>query len=120
MSMATANFPLWIAYMSPEQTGRMSADPDSRTDIYSLGILFWTMLTQQPAFEGDSLMDTIRAVLGRRLPLISSIRLDIPDVIGRIVQKATAKAIGDRCMLPFTVSLATLTNQFSKIIQQAA
>lgn len=94
------------AYMSPEQSGRMSADPDSRTDIYSLGILFWTMLTQQPAFEGDSLMDIIRGVLGRRLPLISNIRLDVPDVIGKIVQKATAKTIGDRCMLPFAVPLA--------------
>ena len=105
--------------MSPEQTGRMPADPDNRTDIYSLGVLFWSMLTQQPAFEGDSLMDIIQGVLGRRLPLISNIRLDIPDIIGRIVQKATAKAIGDRCTLPFSVSLATLTNYFPKIIRQA-
>ena len=98
--------------MSPEQTGRMSAEPDSRTDIYSLGILFWTMLIQQPAFEGDTLMDIIRGVLGQRLPLVSNIRLDVPDVIGKIVQKATAKTVGDRCTLPFAVPLATLTNQF--------
>ena len=90
----------------------MPADPDSRTDIYSLGILLWTMLIQQPAFEGDTLMDIIRGVLGRRLPLVSNIRLDLPDIIGKIVQKATAKTIGDRCTLPFAVLLATLTNQF--------
>lgn len=85
-----------LSFMSPEQTGRMPAEPDSRTDIYSLGILFWTMLTQQAAFDGDTPMDIIQGVLGRRLPTVSSIRLDIPDVIARIIQKMTAKTIGDR------------------------
>lgn len=85
-----------LSYMSPEQTGRMPAEPDSRTDIYSLGILFWIMLTQQPAFEGETPMDIIQSVLGRRLPSVSNIRLDIPDVIGRIIQKMTAKIIGER------------------------
>jgi len=85
-----------LSYMSPEQTGRMPAEPDSRTDIYSLGILFWIMLTQQPAFDGETPMDIIQGVLGRRLPSVSSIRMDIPDVIGRIIHKMTAKIIGDR------------------------
>jgi serine/threonine protein kinase len=85
-----------LSYMSPEQTGRMPAEPDSRTDIYSLGILFWTMLTQQPAFDGETPMDIIQGVLGRRLPLVSNIRLDVPDVIGKIIQKMTGKAIGER------------------------
>ncbi|THV44376.1 hypothetical protein BGAL_0658g00010 [Botrytis galanthina] len=85
-----------LTYMSPEQTGRMPAEPDSRTDIYSLGILFWTMLTQQSAFEGETPMDIIQGVLGRRLPSVSSIRLDIPDVISKIIQKMTAKNITER------------------------
>jgi serine/threonine protein kinase len=85
-----------LAYMSPEQTGRMPLEPDSRTDIFSLGVLFWTILLQKPAFEGETPMDIIQAVLGQRLPLISNIRLDIPEVIGRIIQKATAKTIWDR------------------------
>ncbi|RDL41300.1 ATPase of HSP90 chaperone topoisomerase II kinase [Venustampulla echinocandica] len=85
-----------LSYMSPEQTGRMPAEPDSRTDIYSLGILFWTMLTQEPAFEGETPMDIIQGVLGRRLPTVSSVRFNIPDVIGKIIQKMTAKIIGDR------------------------
>ena len=55
-----------LSYMSPEQTGRMPAEPDSRTDIYSLGILFWVMLTQQPAFDGETPMDIIQGVLGKR------------------------------------------------------
>jgi serine/threonine protein kinase len=85
-----------LSYMSPEQTGRMPAEPDSRTDIYSLGILFWIMLTQQTAFGGNTPMDIIQGVLGRRLPTVASIRMDIPDVVGRIIQKMTAKIIGER------------------------
>lgn len=85
-----------LSYMSPEQTGRMPAEPDSRTDIYSLGILFWTMLTQQAAFDGETPMDIIQGVLGRRLPSVSTIRIDVPIVISRIIQKMTAKTINDR------------------------
>ncbi|RFU34604.1 hypothetical protein B7463_g1753, partial [Scytalidium lignicola] len=85
-----------LSYMAPEQTGRMPAEPDSRTDIYSLGILFWILLTRQPAFDGETPMDVIQGVLGHRLPSVSTIRLDIPDVIGKIIQKMTAKNIADR------------------------
>jgi serine/threonine protein kinase len=85
-----------LTFMSPEQTGRMPAEPDSRTDIYSLGILFWTMLTQQAAFDGETPMDIIQGVLSRRLPLVSTIRLNVPDVISRIIQKMTAKTIHER------------------------
>jgi serine/threonine protein kinase len=85
-----------LSYISPEQTGRMPAEPDSRTDIYSLGILFWTLLTQQPAFDGSNPMDIIQGVLGRRLPSVSSVRLDVPDVIGNIISKMTAKSISER------------------------
>lgn len=85
-----------LSFMSPEQTGRMPAEPDSRTDIYSLGILFWTLLTQQPAFDGDTPMDIIQGVLSRRLPKVSNFRLNVPDVICNIIQKMTAKTIHER------------------------
>lgn len=85
-----------LLYISPEQTGRMPAEPDSRTDIYSLGVLFWVMLTQQPVFEGDNPLDIVQGVLGRRIPNVASIRLDVPDVLGRIIQKCTSKNVSDR------------------------
>jgi serine/threonine protein kinase len=85
-----------LSYMSPEQTGRMSIDSDSRTDIFSLGVLFWTILMSKPAFEGETPMDILRAVLGQRLPLVSNTRLDIPEVIGRIIQKMTTKTVFER------------------------
>ncbi|KAL2263101.1 hypothetical protein VTK26DRAFT_8184 [Humicola hyalothermophila] len=85
-----------LQYISPEQTGRMPAEPDTRTDIYSLGILLWTLLTQQPPFQGDTPLDIVQGVLGRRIPSVTAIRLDVPDVIGRIIQKCTAKNVADR------------------------
>ncbi|KAK3943473.1 hsp90-like protein [Diplogelasinospora grovesii] len=85
-----------LQYISPEQTGRMPAEPDTRTDIYSLGVLFWSLLTQQPVFEGETPLDIVQGVLGRRIPNVSTIRMDVPDVIGRIIQKCTSKNVGDR------------------------
>lgn len=85
-----------LLYISPEQTGRMPAEPDTRTDIYSLGVLLWTLLTQQPVHSGDSPLDIVQGVLGRRIPNVATVRMDIPDVIGRIIQKCTAKNVSER------------------------
>ncbi|KAL2021123.1 hypothetical protein VTK56DRAFT_7429 [Thermocarpiscus australiensis] len=85
-----------LQYISPEQTGRMPVEPDTRTDIYSLGILFWCLLTQQPVFQGDSPLDIVQGVLGRRIPSVTAVRMDVPEVIGRIIQKCTAKNVSER------------------------
>ena len=85
-----------LQYIAPEQTGRMPAEPDSRTDIYTLGVLFWTMLTARPAFEGESPMDVIQAVLGKRLPNLSTYRMDIPDAISKMIRKMTQKQVEER------------------------
>jgi len=85
-----------LQYISPEQTGRMPAEPDTRTDIYSLGVLFWILLTQQPVFQGETPLDIVQAVLGRRIPNVTAIRMDVPEVVGRIIQKCTAKNVADR------------------------
>ncbi len=85
-----------LQYIAPEQTGRMSAEPNSRTDIYGLGVLFWTMLTGKPAFRGETPLDIIQAVLGRRIPFASSERIDVPDAISKIIQKMTQKQIDER------------------------
>ncbi|KAL8738173.1 MAG: hypothetical protein Q9181_000986 [Wetmoreana brouardii] len=85
-----------LMFIAPEQTGRMSAEPDYRTDIYSLGILFWTMLAGEPAFDGATPMDIMQAVLSRRLPPISNLRFDVPDTLSGIIQRMTQKPIDDR------------------------
>ena len=85
-----------LQFIAPEQTGRLSGSPDSRSDIYSLGVLLWTMLTGEPAFRGDAPIDVIQGVLNRRIPSVSSIRMDVPDVISSILQKMTQKQIEER------------------------
>lgn len=99
-----------LQFIAPEQTGRMPAEPDSRTDIYSLGILFWTMLTRQAAFEGETPMDVVQAVLGRKIPTVSHHRMDIPDVVSGIIQKMTQKQIDDRYH-----SISGLKHDFIKV-----
>ncbi|KAL9126028.1 MAG: hypothetical protein Q9217_004849 [Psora testacea] len=74
----------------------MPAEPDSRTDLYSLGIVFWTLLTGRLAFEGDNPLDVIQAVLARRLAPASAIRLDVPDAISSVIRRMTQKQIEDR------------------------
>lgn len=85
-----------LQFIAPEQTGRLPAEPDSRTDIYSLGVLFWTILTGQPAFDADTPIDIVQRVLTHRLPMVTAIRMDIPDVISHIITKMTQKQMDER------------------------
>ena len=85
-----------LQFIAPEQTGRMPAEPDSRTDIYSLGILFYTILTQAPAVDGVTPLDIIQSVLGRKIPPVSSKRIDVPDAVSNIILKMTQKQIDQR------------------------
>lgn len=85
-----------LQFIAPEQTGRLPAEPDSRTDIYSLGILFWTMLTGKPAFQGKTPLDIMQNVLSRRVPTASSVRPDVPDALSAVIQKMTQKNMDER------------------------
>lgn len=85
-----------LQFIAPEQTGRLPAEPDSRTDIYSLGVLFWTMLTGQPPFEGKSPLDVMQNVLSRRIPPAQSVRTDLPDAVSAVITKMTSRNMDDR------------------------
>lgn len=85
-----------LQFIAPEQTGRMPAEPDNRTDIYSLGILFYIMLSDEPAFEGSSPLDIMQNALTRRLSPIDSRRPDVPQLLSRIIAKMVQKSMVDR------------------------
>lgn len=85
-----------LQFIAPEQTGRMPTEPDSRTDIYALGVLFWTMLVGKPAFTGNSPVEVVQNVLGKKLPPVSAKRMDIPDAVSAVIQKMTQKAVSER------------------------
>jgi serine/threonine protein kinase len=85
-----------LQFIAPEQTGRLPAEPDSRTDIYSLGVLFWMMLTGEQAFEGDSPLIIMQNVLSRRIPYLATKRMDVPVILADVIQTMTQKNIDDR------------------------
>ncbi|KAI9251842.1 hypothetical protein BDA99DRAFT_521323 [Phascolomyces articulosus] len=84
-----------LMYMSPEQTGRTTYTPDHRTDIYSLGIVFFVILTGQSPFEGSPL-ETLNGILSRKIALVHELQPQVPNVISRIIEKMTNKAPDDR------------------------
>lgn len=85
-----------LQFIAPEQTGRLPAEPDSRTDIYSLGIVFGYMLTGVPPFDGDTPLEIMQNVLSRRIPPVSSVRLDVPEALSRVIGHMTNKNIEER------------------------
>lgn len=87
---------LKLAFIAPEQTGRMPAEPDSRTDIYSLGILFYTMLCGDTPFGGATALDVMQNVLSKRIPPVSSGRIDIPEALSMVIQRMTQRNIEER------------------------
>ena len=55
-----------LAYLSPEQTGRMNRGVDYRSDFYSLGVIFYELMTGQLPFESDSLMELVHSHIARQ------------------------------------------------------
>ncbi|KAK3064805.1 hypothetical protein LTS18_003786, partial [Coniosporium uncinatum] len=85
-----------LQFIAPEQTGRLPAEPDTRTDIYSLGVLFYTMLTNETPFDGTTPLEIMQNVLSRRIPPVTSRRIDVPDALSAVIQRMTAKNIEER------------------------
>ena len=78
------------AYMSPEQV-RAEAALDGRSDIYSLGIILYEMLTGRQPFQAATPMSTAMRHLTDSVPEISRLRPDLPDAIQTILHRALAK-----------------------------
>lgn len=85
-----------LAYMAPEQTGRMNRSIDARTDLYALGMTFYEMLTGGLPFAADSPIEWIHCHIARK-PEPPAARLNsVPPVISAIVMKLLAKTAEDR------------------------
>jgi predicted ATPase/signal transduction histidine kinase len=78
-----------LAYISPEQTGRMNRGIDYRTDFYSLGATFYELLTGKLPFECDDPMELVHCHIAKQPPSINS--KEIPQVVSDIVMKLMAK-----------------------------
>jgi serine/threonine protein kinase len=85
-----------LAYMAPEQTGRMNRSIDSRSDFYALGVIFYQMLTGALPFTAADPMEWVHCHLARR-PVPPAERLkEIPGAVSAIVMKLLAKRAEDR------------------------
>ena len=85
-----------LAYMSPEQTGRMNRFLDYRTDFYSLGVTLYELLTQRLPFETTDPMELVHCHIAQ--PPIPSHEIDpeIPSAVSKIVMKLLAKTAEER------------------------
>ena len=80
-----------LAYMAPEQTGRMNRSIDSRSDLYSFGVSLYEMLTGQLPFTASDAMEWVHCHVARE-PIPPDERIkSIPSQISAIVMKSTGK-----------------------------
>ena len=85
-----------LQYISPEQTGRINRTVDQRTDLYSLGIVFYEMLTGELPFNTTSVSELIHCHIARNPVTVLEINAEVPAILSDIVAKLMAKAPQDR------------------------
>jgi serine/threonine-protein kinase len=78
-----------INYMSPEQA--LGERIDSRTDIFSFGVVVYEMLTGQVPFAGSSDAAIYNATINKDLPSIGDLNPDVPAALDEIMKRALAK-----------------------------
>jgi len=78
-----------VPYMSPEQVQGRHAD--GRSDIFSLGIIFFQLLTGKRPFQGDTSADVISSILRDSPDSVTSVNVQLPNHLGRIVRRCLEK-----------------------------
>ncbi len=85
-----------LAYISPEQTGRMNRTLDYRTDFYSLGVTFYELLTYRLPFIVNDAMELVHCHIARQPISPHELSPEIPRVLSDIVMRLLAKNAEDR------------------------
>jgi PAS domain S-box-containing protein len=85
-----------LAYLSPEQTGRMHRAVDDRTDLYSLGITFYEMLTGRLPFQAADPLEWVYCHVAGAPPPPRQLVPGVPEVVSAIVLRLLAKVAEDR------------------------
>ncbi|MDJ0555150.1 MAG: AAA family ATPase [Microcoleaceae cyanobacterium MO_207.B10] len=80
-----------LAYISPEQTGRMNRGIDYRSDFYSLGITFYELLTRQLPFNSTDPMELVHFHIARTPKSLIELNQEIPETLNSIVLKLIEK-----------------------------
>jgi len=107
-----------IAYMSPEQA--QGKDVDETTDIWSLGIVLYEMLTGRLPFRGENWRVTLYSILNTQPESVRKLRADIPDAlentIERMIQKNTKQRYQDTTTL--ITDLCTIGRESGFVLPQ--
>jgi PAS domain S-box-containing protein len=84
-----------LAYMSPEQTGRMNRSMDTRSDLYSLGVTLYQMLTGLLPFAAADPLEWVHCHIARQ-PVAPVDRRDVPEPLSAIIMRLLAKNAEER------------------------
>ncbi|MBE9184432.1 AAA family ATPase [Microcoleus sp. LEGE 07076] len=85
-----------LAYMSPEQTGRMNRGVDYRSDFYSLGVTFYELLTGKLPFDSSDPLELVHCHIAKQPIPIQQFNPQTPQVLAEIAEKLMAKNAEDR------------------------
>ena len=85
-----------LPYISPEQTGRLGWSVDQRSDLYSLGVLFYELLTGKLPFQAQDALGWTYAHLSSAPKPPHLINSEIPEILSRVVMKLLAKSPEER------------------------
>ncbi|MFO0660331.1 MAG: serine/threonine-protein kinase [Polyangiaceae bacterium] len=113
------------AYMSPEQV-RSAKYVDSRTDVWSLGVILFELLAGRPPFEANNLFGICAKITADKPPMLRTLRSDVSEELEAIVMGCLTKDVNERiqnvaelsqALLPFaTVESKTAVERIARVL----